>query len=163
VDVSQAQHVQRYVLRGDWPDATRKSLRDHRAMHPWMDNKNDPRKEFREQNIGDGGFYDAVCKQVRQMIEPVGGFVLVYVATPLEICGQRDRTGLYTKARAGTVKDFTEISDSYEPSADAEVIVNTTESIHEEAAQEVILHLERQGFIGVNVSQPPGPESGSQL
>ena len=94
--------------------------------------------------------YDAVRKQVRQLIEPYGGFVLVHVATPLEICEQRDRKGLYAKARAGIVKEFTGISDPYEVPQDAEVVIDTTDLSPEEAAQEIILDLERQGFIGVN-------------
>src|SRR5579884_3412114 len=97
--------------------------------------------------------YDAVRKQVRQMIEPHGGFVLVHIATPLETCEQRDRKGLYAKARAGIVKEFTGISDPYEVPSDAEVVINTAELSAEEAAQEIILHLEQQGFIGV--SQEP--------
>jgi sulfate adenylyltransferase len=94
--------------------------------------------------------YDEVRKQVREMIEPSGGFLLVHVATPLEVCEQRDRKGLYAKARAGLVKEFTGISDPYDTPADAEVTLDTTELSPEEAAQEVILHLEREGFIGVN-------------
>lgn len=94
--------------------------------------------------------YEAVRKQVREMIEPVGGFVLVHVATPLETCEQRDRKGLYAKARAGIVKEFTGISDPYEAPQKAEVVINTAELSPEEAAQEIILHLEQQGFIGVN-------------
>ena len=94
--------------------------------------------------------YDAVRKQVRELVEPVGGFVLVHVATPLETCEQRDRKGLYAKARAGIIKEFTGISDPYEPPAKAEVVINTAELSPEEAAQEIILHLEQQGFIGVN-------------
>jgi sulfate adenylyltransferase len=93
--------------------------------------------------------YDAVRRQVRQMIEPVGGFVLVHVATPLDVCERRDRKGLYAKARAGIVKEFTGISDVYEVPMDAEVVINTAELSPEEAAQEIILHLEREGFIGV--------------
>jgi sulfate adenylyltransferase len=93
--------------------------------------------------------YDAVRRQVRRMIEPVGGFVLVHVATPLAVCEQRDRKGLYAKARAGIVKEFTGISDTYEPPTDAEVVLDTTDLSPEEAAQEIILHLEREGFIGV--------------
>ena len=93
--------------------------------------------------------YDAVRRQVRQMVEPVGGFVLVHVATPLDVCEQRDRKGLYAKARAGIVKEFTGISDTYEPPTDAEVVLDTTDLSPEEAAQEIILHLEREGFIGV--------------
>lgn len=91
--------------------------------------------------------YDAVRKQVRQLIEPHGGFVLVHIATPLEVCEQRDRKGLYAKARAGIVKEFTGISDPYEAPANAEVVIDTAELSAEEAAQEIVLHLEQQGFI----------------
>ena len=96
--------------------------------------------------------YEAVRKHVREMIEPVGGFVLVHVATPLETCEQRDRKGLYAKARAGIVKEFTGISDPYEAPQNAEVVINTADLSPEEAAQEIILHLERQGYIGANGS-----------
>jgi sulfate adenylyltransferase len=94
--------------------------------------------------------YDATRKHVRQMIEPYGGFILVHVATPIETCEERDRKGLYAKARAGIVKEFTGISDPYEVPANAEVVINTAELSAEEAAQEIILHLEQQGFIGVS-------------
>jgi sulfate adenylyltransferase len=91
--------------------------------------------------------YDEVRKDVRRMIEPVGGFVLVHLSTPLEVCEGRDRKGLYAKARAGIVKQFTGISDPYEPPQDAEVVLDTADLSPEEAAQEVILHLVREGFI----------------
>jgi sulfate adenylyltransferase len=94
--------------------------------------------------------YDAVRKHVRQMIEPYGGFILVHIATPIETCEERDRKGLYAKARAGIVKEFTGVSDPYEVPADAEVVINTADLSAEEAAQEIILHLEQQGFIGVS-------------
>jgi sulfate adenylyltransferase len=94
--------------------------------------------------------YDVTRKHVRQMIEPFGGFILVHVATPIETCEERDRKGLYAKARAGIVKEFTGISDPYEVPADAEVVINTAELSAEEAAQEIILHLEREGFIGIS-------------
>jgi sulfate adenylyltransferase len=97
--------------------------------------------------------YDAVRKQVRAMIEPFGGFVLVHVATPLETCEERDRKGLYAKARAGLLKEFTGISDPYEKPDDAEVVINTAELTPEETAQQIVLHLEREGFIGVNGSR----------
>jgi sulfate adenylyltransferase len=94
--------------------------------------------------------YEATRKAVRQMIEPFGGFLLVHVATSIEVCEQRDRKGLYAKARAGIVKEFTGISDPYEAPTDAEVVIDTAELSPEEAAQTIILHLEREGFIGVN-------------
>jgi sulfate adenylyltransferase len=92
--------------------------------------------------------YDATRKHVRQLIEPYGGFILVHIATSVETCEQRDRKGLYAKARAGILKEFTGISDPYEVPVDAEVTINTDELSPEEAAQEIILHLEREGFIG---------------
>jgi len=94
--------------------------------------------------------YDSVRTQVRQMIEPYGGFILVHIATPIETCEQRDRKGLYAKARAGIVKEFTGVSDPYEAPTNAEVVINTAELSAEEAAQEIILHLEQQGFVGVS-------------
>jgi sulfate adenylyltransferase len=94
--------------------------------------------------------YDSVRKHVRQAIEPHGGFILVHISTPIETCESRDRKGLYAKARAGIVKEFTGVSDPYEEPKDAEVTINTAELTQEEAAQEIILHLEREGFIGVN-------------
>ncbi len=97
--------------------------------------------------------YDNIRKEVRRAIEPHGGFVLVHVSTPLHICEQRDRKGLYAKARAGLVKEFTGISDPYEPPADADLVLDTTDLSPEEAAQEIILHLEREGFIGAPASR----------
>ncbi|MFQ5705526.1 MAG: bifunctional sulfate adenylyltransferase/adenylylsulfate kinase [Gemmatimonadales bacterium] len=92
--------------------------------------------------------YNAVRQEVRAMIEAVGGFTLVHVATPLEVCEQRDRKGLYAKARAGIIKEFTGISDPYEEPEDAEVVIDTTSVEPEEAAQQIILHLEREGYVG---------------
>ena len=92
--------------------------------------------------------YDVTRKHVRQLIEPYGGFILVHIATSVDVCEQRDRKGLYAKARAGILKEFTGISDPYEVPGDAEVTINTAELSPEEAAQEIILHLEREGFIG---------------
>ncbi len=94
--------------------------------------------------------YEATRKAVRQMVEPFGGFILVHVATSIDICEQRDRKGLYAKARAGIVKEFTGISDPYEAPEHAEVVIDTAELSPDEAAQAIILHLEREGFIGVN-------------
>jgi len=92
--------------------------------------------------------YDATRREVRRMVESGGGFVLVHVATPLEVCEARDRKGLYAKARAGVLKEFTGISDPYEEPADADIVIDTTSITPEEAAQDVILHLEREGYIG---------------
>lgn len=96
--------------------------------------------------------YDAVRKEVREMISAVGGFTLVHVSTPLEVCEQRDRKGLYAKARAGVIKEFTGISDPYEEPANAEMVIDTTDIPPEEASQEIILHLEHEGYIGSDAS-----------
>lgn len=92
--------------------------------------------------------YDATRKEVRRMIEPRGGFVLIHVATPIEVCEERDRKGLYAKARAGILKEFTGVSDPYEEPTDAELVIDTTAVTQAEAAQQIILHLEREGYIG---------------
>ena len=81
------------------------------------------------------------------MVEPCGGFVLVHVSTPLEVCESRDRKGMYAKARAGIIKEFTGISDPYEAPADADVVIDTSAVSPAEATREVLLHLERQGYI----------------
>jgi sulfate adenylyltransferase len=94
--------------------------------------------------------YDSTRKHVRAMIEPLGGFIMVHLSTSVEVCEERDRKGLYAKARAGIIKEFTGISDPYEEPTDAQVVINTAEFTPEEAAQEIILHLEREGFIGLN-------------
>ena len=92
--------------------------------------------------------YDGVRKDVRAMIEPVGGFMLVHIDTPLEVCEQRDRKGLYAKARAGIIKEFTGISDPYEAPADADLTIDTTALTPDEAAQQIVLHLEKAGYVG---------------
>jgi sulfate adenylyltransferase len=104
--------------------------------------------------------YDAVRKDVRAMVEAWGGFVLVHLSTPLSVCEARDRKGLYAKARAGIVPHFTGVSDPYEPPADAEVVVDTSDLTPEEAAQAIVLYLEREGYVGA--PDPAGRPSGSR-
>jgi sulfate adenylyltransferase len=94
--------------------------------------------------------YDSVRKEVRALVERHGGFILVYLSTPLEVCEQRDRKGLYAKARAGLVKEFTGISDAYEEPRDADTAIDTTDLTPDEAAQVILLHLEHEGYIGGN-------------
>ena len=91
--------------------------------------------------------YDSTRKAVRKLVEAGGGFVLVHVATPLEVCEARDRKGLYAKARAGLIPEFTGISDPYEEPADAEVVIDSTAFSPDEAANQIILQLERLGYI----------------
>jgi sulfate adenylyltransferase len=92
--------------------------------------------------------YAAVRTEVRRLVEPGGGFLLVHLSTPLHVCEARDRKGLYAKARAGQLQHFTGISDPYEPPTDAEVTIDTSETTPEAASQQIVLHLERAGFVG---------------
>jgi sulfate adenylyltransferase len=91
--------------------------------------------------------YDNVRHEVREMVAPCGGFVLVHVATPLEVCEARDRKGMYAKARAGLIKEFTGISDPYEIPRDADVVIDTSDRTPAEATREVLFFLEREGYI----------------
>ncbi len=91
--------------------------------------------------------YDSVRKEIRREISRYGGFILVYVNTPLEVCEARDRKGLYAKARAGLIPEFTGISDPYEPPDDAQLVLNTAHMTPEEAVHEILLYIEREGFI----------------
>ncbi len=84
---------------------------------------------------------------VREGIEPYGGFIEVHVATPLEVCEQRDRKGLYALARAGKIKEFTGISDPYETPENAEMVIDTTELSPDLAAHRILVKLESMGFI----------------
>jgi sulfate adenylyltransferase len=83
----------------------------------------------------------------RELISKYGGYVEVYVSTPVSVCEQRDRKGLYAKARAGKIKAFTGVSDPYEAPVNPELVIDTTNISAAEAAQEVLLYLEEQGYI----------------
>jgi sulfate adenylyltransferase len=83
----------------------------------------------------------------RALISQYGGYIEVYVSTPIDICEQRDRKGLYAKARKGIIKEFTGVSDPYEVPTIPEIILDTTNMTPDEAAQEVLLYLEKQGYI----------------
>lgn len=83
----------------------------------------------------------------RNLISKYGGYIEVHVATPLEVCEQRDRKGLYAKARAGLVKGVTGVSDPYITPINPELRINTTDITPAEAAQKILLYLEEQGYI----------------
>jgi len=91
--------------------------------------------------------YTTTRRQIRQLIENYGGFVELYVDTPLEVCEGRDRKGMYAKARAGLIKGFTGVDDPYEDPENPEVRIDTTDLTPDEAAQEALLYLERAGYI----------------
>ena len=91
--------------------------------------------------------YDSIRKEIRQSIEPNAGFILIHVATPLDICEARDRKGLYAKARSGEIKHFTGISDPYEEPTDAELIVQTDNQTAEESCELILDYLKGLGYL----------------
>ena len=71
----------------------------------------------------------------------------VYLSTRLEICEQRDRKGLYAKARANKIKGVTGIDDPYIQPSNPDITIDTSELTPDEAAQEILLYLEEQGYV----------------
>jgi sulfate adenylyltransferase len=99
--------------------------------------------------------YTATRRLVRETISQYGGFIEVFVDTPIEVCEARDRKGLYAKARAGLLKGFTGIDDPYERPANPEVVIDTSKWTAEEAAQVILLHLRKEGYLGEAESEAP--------
>jgi sulfate adenylyltransferase len=91
--------------------------------------------------------YKNTRSQIRSAIEIYGGFIEVHVSTPLDECEKRDRKGMYAKARAGLIKDFTGVDAPYETPQSPEVCINTTHQTPEESAQEILLFLGHKGYI----------------
>jgi sulfate adenylyltransferase len=89
--------------------------------------------------------------QVREMVSEVGDFLLIHVATPVEVCETRDRKGLYAKARAGLIEHFTGVSDPYEEPDDADLTIDTSAVTREAATDAVIGLLTSGGWL------PPAP------
>jgi adenylylsulfate kinase len=78
---------------------------------------------------------------------PHGDFIEVFVDCPLEVCETRDVKGLYKKARAGEIKDFTGISSPYEPPDKPEITIRTADKTVEVCVTELIQILEQRGVI----------------
>ncbi|HMV66263.1 MAG TPA: adenylyl-sulfate kinase [Myxococcota bacterium] len=87
-------------------------------------------------------------RQVARDLVPGGRFIEAFISTSLETCEDRDPKGLYKKARAGEIKNFTGISDPYEAPEAPELVVDTAGKSVDESANEVIAFLEAQGFLG---------------
>jgi sulfate adenylyltransferase len=85
--------------------------------------------------------------QVRKMVSDVGDFLMIHVATPLEVCEARDRKGLYAKARAGLIDQFTGISDPYEEPLDADLVIDTSTATREQATEAVLRLLTSGGWL----------------
>ena len=100
--------------------------------------------------------YAAMRAEMRAMVEAHGGFLLVHVATPLEVCEARDRKGLYAKARAGLIPEFTGVSDPYEEPLDADLRIDTAEVPTPAAVEQILDQLRANGW----VTGLAGPASG---
>jgi sulfate adenylyltransferase len=91
--------------------------------------------------------YEESRRHNRELIGSYGGYIEVFVSTPLDICERRDRKGLYAKARAGKMKGVTGVDDPYVPPSNPDITIDTTEVTPDEAAQEVLLYLAEHGYI----------------
>ncbi|CCW36471.1 adenylylsulfate kinase [Chthonomonas calidirosea] len=93
--------------------------------------------------------YREVREEIRRLVEEEGKarFVEVYACAPLEALIERDVKGLYKKALAGEIANFTGISDPYEPPEHPEVVVYTAEESVEQSAQKILDYLTQQGLI----------------
>jgi sulfate adenylyltransferase len=93
--------------------------------------------------------YRATRDAVRAMMDE-DQFIEVFVDTPLSVCEERDVKGMYAKARRGEIKEFTGISDPYEPPMSPEITLDTVERTPEENARLIMEELARRGFVRAN-------------
>ena len=84
---------------------------------------------------------------VRDMVSAYGGFIEIYVSTPLEVCERRDVKGLYAKARQGILTEFTGISDPYEPPESPEIIIDSSSDDPEILVQNIMKKIEEFGYV----------------
>ncbi|MFC1485884.1 adenylyl-sulfate kinase [Candidatus Latescibacterota bacterium] len=96
--------------------------------------------------------YRADRRQARACVPP-RRFIEVYLNTPLEVCEQRDRKGLYEKARAGEIPSFTGVSAPYEPPEEPELTLDTAQSGPSACIGEIVQFLTRHGLL-----QPPASQ-----
>ena len=94
--------------------------------------------------------FAATRARVREMVSETGDFLLIHVATPIEVCEARDRKGLYAKARAGLIGQFTGVSDPYEEPADADLVIDTSVLSRSEATAAVLSLLTSGGWLSAN-------------
>src|ERR671929_164872 len=80
--------------------------------------------------------YRDIRNEAREMMD--GRFIEAYVKASVEACERRDVKGLYAKARAGEIKEFTGVSDPYEPPEDPELVLETDKQSPEESAQQIL-------------------------
>lgn len=91
--------------------------------------------------------YRELRDEARELM--AGRFIEVFVNASVEVCAERDVKGLYEKAFKGEIKEFTGVSDPYEPPLDAEITLDTEKQSAEESAAQVIAFLEQRELIPV--------------
>jgi adenylylsulfate kinase len=91
--------------------------------------------------------YQETRRKARAMIEEHGPFVEVFVEASVDVCAERDVKGLYAKAFSGEIKEFTGVSDPYEPPTDPELVIPTESETPPESAQRVLAQLEEMGLV----------------
>jgi len=92
--------------------------------------------------------YSNTRRIVRNMIDQVGSFVEIHVSTPLSVCEERDVKGLYKRARAGKILEFTGISDPYEEPVNPEIIIDTSKASVEESSEIILDNLRSMKLLG---------------
>ncbi len=94
--------------------------------------------------------YKEIRNEAREMMDD--RFIEVYAKASVEVCEQRDVKGLYAKARSGEIKEFTGVSDPYEPPENAELVIETETQSPEESAQQILTYLEERELIPAAVA-----------
>jgi adenylylsulfate kinase len=94
--------------------------------------------------------YREIRDEARQMMGE--RFVEAYVKASVETCEQRDVKGLYAKARSGEIKEFTGVSDPYEPPENPELVIDTESQSAEQSAQQILTYLEERQLIPAAVA-----------
>ena len=83
----------------------------------------------------------------REMIAPLGGYIEIFVNTPLEVCERRDVKGLYAKARQGLIKQFTGIDDPYEEPENAEIVIDSSTEDPEVLVKQILKQIHAMGYL----------------
>jgi sulfate adenylyltransferase len=142
------------------------TLLDGKKVQKYLSSELDASKEDKEININRIGFvaseitkaggvaictpiapYAEVRGRVKDMVAPNGGFLEIYVSTPINVCEERDTRGLYEMARSWSVEDFTGISEAYEAPKEADIEIDMQGCTPDEAAQRILIKLESYGYI----------------
>jgi adenylylsulfate kinase len=89
--------------------------------------------------------YREIRDEAREMMD--GRFIEAYVKASVEECERRDVKGLYAKARSGEIKEFTGVSDPYEPPENPELVLETEDETPEESARKILAYLEKLELI----------------